>query len=368
MSNLKKYKDKKGNSTAHLYRDVKSGIFFAVLRVGTKIKKRSLETSDYLEAIGKLPGSLVDLGSTNESDLKSVPNKLVKEFWNDFYKERKSFGVSERTLNRMDIIWRHHLENYFGNLRPQDIEPDMMPKFIEWHHRTSPGVQLYNTFKYARALFNFMHRREAISLRQIPSIRLPKKEILHQEKKKGRVITHSEFEALVENACNDRIGLMIQIAYYTGVRKMELGALEKIRVLDENGRLFIDLQNTNTKTGIARCVPIPKPVASKFRVYLKVSKTRYVFPTRNGEAHIPGQLIDRDWLKTKRLAGIKGKLRFHDLRHTCATNMAKAGVDVVMATSLLGMSIKTYQDVYLNLKKEDLILTVDQNFEGTVKP
>lgn len=366
MSNLKKYINNKGQSVPHLYHDELSGVFFVILRVGHRIKKRSLKTKEYLEALRSIPTVLSELSSKKEFK-SSAPNKLIKEYWEEFRTERESFGVADDTLRRMGNIWDYHLEPYFGNWPAHDIYPEMMPKFISWHNKNSPGVLMYGSFKYLKALLNYMLRVEAITSKQIPMIKLPRKEQLHHEKKKGRVVTPDEFNKLIESATTLRIELIIQISYYTGMRKMEIVSLERDRVVEENRRYFLILENTNTKTRKARSIPLPDSVSEKMREYLRYAKTPFLFPKKSGLASVSSQLIDRDWNATKKKAKIIGRLRFHDLRHTCATNLARTGTNPILASTLLGMSIKTYQDTYLNLKKEDLILTVDNLFSGVDK-
>jgi integrase len=56
-------------------------------------------------------------------------------------------------------------------------------------------------------------------------------------------------------------------------------------------------------------------------------------------------------------AGIKGKIRFHDLRHTFATMPLKNGVDVKTISHILGhysagFTLDTYTHVTGDMKKE----------------
>jgi len=59
-----------------------------------------------------------------------------------------------------------------------------------------------------------------------------------------------------------------------------------------------------------------------------------------------GKLLDQ-WDTILEKTGIKGKphvdkLRLHDLRHTCATNLARAGQDIKLIAQYLGRAdVKT---------------------------
>ena len=74
------------------------------------------------------------------------------------------------------------------------------------------------------------------------------------------------------------------------------------------------------------------------------------------------QLIDKGWFGAKAAANINNKMRFHDLRHTAATNMAKSGINPIVAVTVLGMNFKTYQKIYLKLSVEDLVIASETNF------
>lgn len=60
----------------------------------------------------------------------------------------------------------------------------------------------------------------------------------------------------------------------------------------------------------------------------------------------------------------KGRLRFHDLRHSRATEFARQDVNPAIACTILGMSLRMYQKVYLNLSGADLLKTIDKIDQG----
>jgi integrase len=144
-----------------------------------------------------------------------------------------------------------------------------------------------------------------------------------------------------------------------GMRKMEVGSLAVSQILGEQGRVFIDLSAYDTKTGLPRTIPVPRNIEDEVLFYKNNSK-KYLFESSRNEAkHIPPQTIDRAWRVAKKRAEIKTHYRFHDTRHTRATDMAKEGINPILAVTYLGMSLKTYQQNYLKLKKEDLLLISD---------
>jgi integrase len=51
---------------------------------------------------------------------------------------------------------------------------------------------------------------------------------------------------------------------------------------------------------------------------------------------------------------IAGGITLHTLRHTCATNLVRAGVGESIIAGLLGDTVKTIADTYVNLEEDDL--------------
>jgi len=69
--------------------------------------------------------------------------------------------------------------------------------------------------------------------------------------------------------------------------------------------------------------------------------------------------IQNSWDSVLRKAGLKGKpgvdkLRFHDLRHTAATNLARAGKDIKCIAHYLGHTDVKTSARYIHYSDEDL--------------
>lgn len=361
MSKLKKFKNSKNESIPFLYRDTGNLKFFAVARRGKRVFKRSLETTDLLDAMGKLPEVLREMGAITGD---KAPVKLLSEYWKDMVSEKKK--AKPATISRINVIWEHHLKDFFGNLRAADIHPKIADEFVQWHDKKKPGVQYVNIYKYLGNLLRYMVRIEVLKRAQVPVLEISEKESKHHKKKKGRYVSGEEYSKIIEHAKTERVKLLIHIGYNLGMRKMEIGKLEKARVLHEGSRYYFALDEGDTKTGLARVVPVPKKLESLLKKQLKDSgDSEFVFPSADGSSHLVPQIIDREWAAAKEAAKIKGRIRFHDLRHTCATNTAKLAINPVLAVTMLGMSLKTYQQVYLNLSGKDLILAADQLADGS---
>jgi integrase len=360
MSDLKKHKDRKGNSTAHLYQDQNTLEFWAVIRVKDKVRKKNLQTSNYLEAISKLPSVLIELGKPVDEKTKSkLPAKIIKDYWLDLRKEKVAREYRPGTLKAFDTNGRVFILPYFGNMRPDEIHSNMLTDYLIWHRTNHQGKQLFNIYKYLRNVLKFMLKVGAIQQTQMPEFILPKKEKQHHDKKKGRVLTPTERKALAKPG-SIRIKLIVGLGDDLGMRKMEIGCLEKERLKKEDGRTFIHLSEDDTKTGMARVVPIPRRLEKLLEKQIELSgDSQFLFPRPDGKKHVSDRSIDIEWNKVKAEAKIQGRLRFHDLRHSRATEFARANINPAIACTILGMSLRMYQKVYLNLSGKDLAKAID---------
>ena len=75
-----------------------------------------------------------------------------------------------------------------------------------------------------------------------------------------------------------------------------------------------------------------------------------VFPNETGSLFNPSNLRNRSFKRIKARAGAWEDLRFHDLRHTCATLLLGKGVNAKVVSEMLGhasitITLNTYSHV-----------------------
>lgn len=352
-SRLIKYRDSKGNTYPYLYVDEMSGIFYIRFRTGQSLKTASLGTKNFNEARPRVLEKAIELKNTRVKETKK--NLIFMDFYEKMIIEKKAKSVKESTLKRINVIWENSLEPFWSYILPEDINHEKITEFIYWHKRRRPGVQLVNVFKYLGNVINIMVRLGFIEPKDKPSLELPNDEVKHHAKQKGRYITDDEIKNIISHA-DKRTKLIILIAYSTGMRKMELGSLELSRLNKVKDYYVVNLDTDDTKTGISRQIPIPPKLTALIDEQIN-PKAKYLFPmVFNLNRHISGQIIDKGWVAAKEKAGITGQMRYHDIRHTAASNCAKKNINPIFAATLLGMSIKVYQRIYLKLSPQDLII------------
>ena len=130
----------------------------------------------------------------------------------------------------------------------------------------------------------------------------------------------------------DHLAPLVLLALHTGLRRGELFGL-RWRDLDRT-RAVLAVRGNEAKTGQTRHVPLNSEARAVLEAWrpTHVDAGAYVFP---GEDGAPLADIKSAWLPIVKAAKITG-FRFHDLRHTFASKLVMAGVDLNTVRELLG--------------------------------
>ena len=142
-----------------------------------------------------------------------------------------------------------------------------------------------------------------------------------------RYLETEEIEALC-NACPSYLKPIILTAVNTGMRKAKLLNLEW-KDLDFHNKL---IYLSNTKGAEKREIPMNNLVYTTLLSTRKKPNSRYVFCHKNGR---PYRDVRASLDKAARKARIE-RVRFHDLRHTFASQLVMAGIDLKTIQELLG--------------------------------
>lgn len=151
---------------------------------------------------------------------------------------------------------------------------------------------------------------------------------------RGRVrfLSPVEQERLLE-ACraSHKPGLypLVLLALCTGARRGELFSLRWQAVDLEWGWLGFE----HTKNKQPRAVPVPSVALEMLRAWRHdAADTAWVFP-RTSRTPFPYEYA---WQVALLRAGLAGSLRFHDLRHSFASNLAMSGASLIEIAEILG--------------------------------
>lgn len=127
----------------------------------------------------------------------------------------------------------------------------------------------------------------------------------------------------------DRLHLLISMAITTGARRSELLGLRWTDV-DLKARTA---HLATTKNGSQRVLTLPVPLVQELMKFRQVGNA-YLFP-HPSTLNDPFRNFDCYW-KTCRTAAEITNFHFHDLRHTCASILAKSGASLLEIGQVLG--------------------------------
>ena len=156
------------------------------------------------------------------------------------------------------------------------------------------------------------------------------------ETPRERFLSTEEVARLAAATGNEHAAGYVLLAAYTGIRR---GHLLRLTHHDVQGD-FLRIDRTS-KTRTLQLVPLHK----------KVREIAKRLPLPIGQR----QLADA-WMLARQTTGIN--VRWHDLRHTCASWLVQAGVPIYTVAELLGHSSTTVTQRYAHLAPEHLAAAV----------
>ena len=112
------------------------------------------------------------------------------------------------------------------------------------------------------------------------------------------------------------------------------------------------------KGGKDRYVPISPRLLEELRTYWKIERpANYLFPGKTSQVPLSGATIQKACKLAAAKARINKQVTPHTLRHSFATGLLEAGVDLMAISKLLGHSSFVTTMIYLHCRKQHLDAT-----------
>ncbi len=293
------------------------------------VRKRELIAPNKAIAQKILQKRLTLVAENKHLDIKREKKMKFKDFAQE-YLERHC----QRTLRGWHKSSRsnvRHLIKYFGNKYLHEIIQRDVEKFVDWRllhknprtRKPIVGNTVNKDLGVLRNMFNKAQEWEYLSSRNpVQGFKF-----LPVDNKRTRFLEKEEIQRLLEH-CEDPLKDIVEFAINTGMRKGEIFNL-KWNNVDLNRGLIHILQ---TKNGEQREIPVNDAVRDILYRVRKDPESPYVFASYNGK---PFNDIKKSFYTALKKAGIEN-FRFHDLRHTFASQLVMAGVDLMTVKELLG--------------------------------
>ncbi len=264
--------------------------------------------------------------------------EFAREFIDIYSKQNKqSWGRDESVLRA--------LEPYFKGKAIREVTPELVERYkARRKAEVAPGT-VNRELTFLKTLFN-----KAVEWGRLESSPVAKVKKFREPNFKERILTASEMVRLLD-VSNSHLKPILIVALNTGMRRGEILSLKWENVNLSKRHIHIE----DSKSGKSRDIPMNNAVVEALSVVAQYNK--YVF--HNPVTKEPLKSIRSSFKTARKRAEIK-YLRFHDLRHTAATRMVEAGVDLVTVSRMLGHSTIQMTMRYAHPTPENMRLAVSK--------
>jgi integrase/recombinase XerD len=170
-------------------------------------------------------------------------------------------------------------------------------------------------------------------------------------KRVPRVLTQAEVLELLQCIPCRKIRMVLTTIYATGLRVEE--ALH-LSVDDIDSRQMAILVNRG-KGNKQRLVPLSRALLTELRDWWQVHRNpRWLFPGNKPERPLGASCVQRACKTASARAGLRRGATPHTLRHTFATELLEAGVNLLIIQKLLGHASLSATLVYTHVRRDHL--------------
>jgi integrase/recombinase XerD len=163
------------------------------------------------------------------------------------------------------------------------------------------------------------------------------------------VLSMEEVAQLLAAAKLGRERMLLETAYGCGLRISELLGLQVTDI--DASRMVVTVRHG--KGAKDRQVPLSARLLAALRRWWSTHRhPRWLFPGKTG--HLSDGMVQRIAGRVVKRAGLRKKATLHTLRHSYATHLLEAGVDVVTLQKLLGHSDLSTTARYLHLSTRQM--------------
>jgi integrase len=226
-----------------------------------------------------------------------------------------------RSVERHEMAFRA-LKPFFGGKRLADITPLQIERYKRVRKEQGRSeVTINRELAFLKNLFT-----QAIIWGKATENPVKQVRLFKEDNARTRFLTEDE-EARLLAHCNAQLTPLVVTALHTGFRKSELLSLRWANI--DFRHHLIKVETAYTKTLEARSVPMSETLTAALR-QLKIhgaqDPTASVFGYRQ---------MTKTFVRAVQRAGI-ADFTFHDLRHTFASRLVMAGVDLATVKDLMG--------------------------------
>jgi integrase len=287
---------------------------------------------------------------------------LFDDLLDDYRTVKRREGKAVMASN----IGYKRLHERFGGRRAEEITSDDVDRWRRDLAEAMAPATVNLHLCLLRAIFS-----SAVRARRLTPTQLPQVAALKINNKLVRYLTVEEEERLLE-ASPERLRLLVLVAIHTGMRKGELLNL----IWDDLDFISHTITVREGKSGEGRRLPMS---GTAQRALMGLRELKEQLLTKNLSDNSSSSWVfsapwggfqmnlNRNWYGALKRAGLKN-FRFHDLRHTFASRLGMAGVDLYRVQTLMGHKMPAMTLRYAHLSPEHLRAAVELLDQPGAKP
>jgi integrase len=280
-------------------------------------------------------------------DIFDVKRETLATF-NDLADQYCDFHKAQRSFIRMKRYMVRDLRAAFGDKLLSEITFRDLETYCNERRNTptwtgNPRTAATVNREMATLRHMFTKAKEWEIMETSPFV--PGKLMAKENNHRLRFLNGHEIGALLAE-CPAHLKPIVETALHTGMRKEELLSIKWDQI--RNGFIYL----TETKGGKARQIPINDHLAGVLKELRRKDqlKAPWVFCDSLGRRFLD---VKRSFAAACRRAGIEG-FRFHDLRHTFASQLVMKGASLKAVQELLGHASLAMTMRYAHLSHDHL--------------
>lgn len=244
---------------------------------------------------------------------------------------------NKRSWEKADACYLKKLMPYFGNKPLSDITSLDIEKYRAFRKEQVAIASVNRELALLKCMFNKAIEWELTDRNPLKTIKLFK-----ESNCRTRYLTKEEIEKLLGNS-SPKLRAIIIVALNTGMRKGEIQNLKWSDVNFADGYITLE----HTKNGEKRFSPMNSAVREALGKIKRHRKSPFIF---YGDDGLPYNF--RKSFETALKHSAISNFRFHDLRHTFASQLVMAGTDLNTVRELLGHKSLDMTLRYSHLSKD----------------
>lgn len=165
------------------------------------------------------------------------------------------------------------------------------------------------------------------------------------------VLNRDEVLKLLQCVLSRKQRMLLTTMYATGMR---VGEVVRLRVADIDSRRMTILV-ARGKGNKQRLVPLSHKLLTELRLFWQTHRNpEWLFPSRRPDRPLSAAAPGRTLQRAKVRAGLKRRYSTHVLRHTFATELLEAGVDLFSIQKILGHRSLSTTAAYTHVRRSHL--------------